>query len=174
MPPIITNFLILKVWTAVERSSMEYRWKGSSHFNDQEEAALEADFLVIYCWGVWVQITMPIHYSELQKGKTKHVSPVSPCPSSEVHRRAGREASTGGRIHTLSFQTIPAIPYSSMLDPRGNSTQNQQLIQTKKGTLWAYNLSEEITNIFPQLQASYKLLKLIITLPDNKDFQIGI
>ena len=103
-----SNFLILKVWTAVERSSMEYRWKGSSHFSDQEEAALEADFLVIYCWGVWVQITMPIHYSELQKGKTKHVSPVSPCPSSEVHRRAGREASTGGRIHTLSFQTIPA------------------------------------------------------------------
>ena len=61
-----------------------------------------------------------------------------------------------------------------MLDPRGNSTQNQQLIQTKKGTLWAYNLSEEITNQFPELQASYKLLKLIITLPDNKDFQIGI
>ena len=59
---------------------------------------------------------MPIHYSELQKGKTKHVSPVSPCPSSEGKRA---KASTGGRIHTLSFQTIPdaAIP------PRTSSWQ---------------------------------------------------
>ena len=153
---------------------MEYRWKGSSHFNDQEEAALEADFLVIYCWGVWVQITMPIHYSELQKGKTKHVSPVSPCPSSEVCEGWKRGINRGSNSHFVIPNHPRAIPYSSMLDPRGNSTQNQQLIQTKKGTLWAYNLSEEITNQFPELQASYKLLKLIITLPDNKDFQIGI
>ena len=40
--------------------------------------------------------------------------------------------------------------------------------------LLSLSLSEEITNQFPELQASYKLLKLIITLPDNKDSQIGI
>ena len=39
---------------------------------------------------------MPIHYSTSRK--TKHVSPVSPCPSPGY-----RGTSSGGRIHTLSF-----------------------------------------------------------------------